>query len=245
MLPKFYQGRQIVCGLVNFRYDHESLFKFKDHSVRNLVNLLNRPNGLTKTPSITKALCLLSTVCMGLMSQGHASQLAFGAQQGYFVAGHGGAAFPGDQANHLNTGYSAGVEYGYAFDNFRSFLETDFTQHPYKAPSQADYQLVDLMINLGYDFNYTGHWIPFVGGGFGYMRLWSSQCQSDPSACADLIDSSRVSYQGFAGLGWRGKHVRLELRYRFVSLINNTNNFYDNIPEIVLSYYFWRGNQMD
>ncbi len=197
---------------------------------------------LVSARGVLSALCLLSGALTAT-----ADTTPTPTMLGYFVAAHGGGAFPTNKYNLLNTGYNTGLGYGYQYDNYRTFLDFEYTNHDYSQPAQATYQLFDIMLNLTYDLNYSGHVIPFFGGGFGYMRMWSDQCsQTLYPACNGLQNGSRVSYQGIAGLGLRFGGFRTEVRYRYLSYINNANiNFGDNIAELVLSYYFFRSNQLD
>lgn len=186
------------------------------------------------------AVCLLATSyawCDGSAEAATTTRVYSNLVPGYFLALHGGVAIPGRLTFLLKEGYTAGAEYGYRYDNYRAALQIDFNSNDFKNSSVATYNTIDLLLDLIYDFHYQGPIIPFIGGGAGYVRAWKSQCSSTWADCTYPNYGSYFGYQGIAGIGLQWSHFRFDIRYRYFALASN-NNFYQNIGEGVVSYYF-------
>lgn len=156
----------------------------------------------------------------------------------YFIAFHGGGAFPGTLTSLLNNGYIVGAEYGYRDSSYRALLSVDFLNNALKQLQNAEYNMTNIMLSLIYDLNYTGVVVPFLGGGIGYENLSNNHCTASNISCNQLISGSQFGYQGILGLGYSADNgFRVDFRYRYLSFFKS-NHFYQNIAEIVLSYYF-------
>ncbi len=156
--------------------------------------------------------------------------------EGYYLGVFGGMASPNKLKQVLRSRFSLGGQYGYRDDNYRTEVVLNFLNNDIKNISSARYEMLNLMFNVYYDFNYKGVVVPFLGAGGGYLNAWRSNCQTSNGNCMLLDTGSKFAYQGIAGVGFNIKNkVRLDFRYRYLSFSSN-NNFSENIYEVVLNY---------
>ena len=161
--------------------------------------------------------------------------MAVQGQEGYFVGVHGGVALPSKYSDLLQDGYAVGAQYGYRLRHFRTALTLDYTSHELESSADGHYDLINLMVDFYYDFNYEGTFVPFVGAGIGYLNASKGSCNG-VSDCNDLETGDQLAYQGLLGLGMQKDHLRFDVQYRCLSYRDN-NGFFDNIIEGVFSFF--------
>ncbi len=161
---------------------------------------------------------------------------AVNGQQGYFVGVHGGLALPADGSDVVQDGYSVGGQYGYRLRNFRTAVTLDYISHDFESPAEGDYNLLNVMADFYYDFNYQGRFVPFIGAGIGYVNVSKDDCNG-VTDCEQIGSGSQFAYQGLAGIGMQHDCFRFDVQYRYLSY-DHSGDFADNVIEGVLNFFF-------
>lgn len=127
----------------------------------------------------------------------------------------------GYEANTLNeydTGYKFGGNFGYAFESGLRIEVEAFTASAevskliysnvavpgvnFILPDDADIPVSGsadqsgTVVNIWYDFDTAGQWTPFIGGGFGELRIDFGGVDYDPNGLAQVVTDAITSAQG-------------------------------------------------
>lgn len=140
---------------------------------------------------------------------------------GWYVRGDLGAAFQGEVDGNpklkADNGWAGAVGAGYDLGNgFRTEGELVYLKSDLKGSAGGDLKTLGGFANVYYDFNRTGTWRPFIGGGVGF-----AQVKADTRTVDD--DDTGFAYQAKAGVAykindkWTG-----EVAYRYVGVTDVT-----------------------
>jgi OOP family OmpA-OmpF porin len=119
------------------------------------------------------------------------------------------------------TGWAAGAVAGYDFVGPRVELELVYRQNQHNinlgqraiSNNQSGIEQLSPMINLLYDFNANGRFMPYIGAGIGAAFV-----DSDSS-----LGSTQFAYQGIVGIGYKmTENFRVNLDGRYYATTNPT-----------------------
>ena len=163
---------------------------------------------------------------LGLLLPNVAGAQAINAQEGFYIAAGGGAAwFIGSNPKAQSwTGWSVGGKAGYDFVGPRLELEAGYGQIPTTAniPGTAINGKVGqltVMANLLYDFMPTSVITPYIGAGAGIAFVDSNSS----------LGSTQFAYQGMVGVAY---NVSEQLRFGVEARYLGTTNPNVNVPTI-------------
>ncbi len=111
--------------------------------------------------------------------------------------------------NEYDTGFKFGGNIGYAFESglrieleaYRASAETSGLTYSNVAAPSIGFQLPDdaeipvggsadqtaAVVNVWYDFDTAGQWTPYIGGGFGQIRIDFGDVDYDPNGLAQIV----------------------------------------------------------
>lgn len=140
---------------------------------------------------------------------------------GWYVRGDLGGAFQGEVDGtpklKADNGWAGAVGGGYNLGNgVRAEGELVYLKSDLKGVAGGDAKTLGAFANVYYDFNRTGTWQPFIGGGLGF-----AQVKADSRTIDD--DDTGFAYQAKAGVAykindkWTG-----EVAYRYLGVTDVT-----------------------
>lgn len=171
------------------------------------------------------------------------------------MGGAGGAATPGNRVdfdNEFDIGFLGGVTAGRLFENgLRSELELRYSQNDFdetrarsttggttvdsgQSNAGGDVTSIALMANLFYDFNSTGRFHPYLGGGVGGAQI---NVNDFSAGGGDVFDGDDLvfAYQGGAGLAFDlTDRLTFDVGYRYFA--TDDASFRDNGNDVDFEY---------
>ena len=120
--------------------------------------------------------------------------------------------------NEFDTGYKFGGNFGYAFESglrieveaYIASAEVSRLLYSNVAVPSLGFSLTDdaeipvsgsagqsaAVVNVWYDFDTAGQWTPFIGGGFGELRVDFGDVDYDPNGLAQIVTDTITSASG-------------------------------------------------
>lgn len=190
---------------------------------------------------MNKLTLVAGVASLGLAVSAFAGSLAAN-NNGLYAGVNGGAAIPTMNGNTpLNTGFTVGGHVGYRLSNFRFEEAYDYLNNGTKTGTLARYlgvknvQFGALMTNAYYDFNTGTNFVPYVGGGIGWMHTWANSSYSN----VHITSANNFAYQGIAGVDYKlNQNSTVGVNYRYLTTDNNAADAAQNIVGVSYNYYF-------
>jgi opacity protein-like surface antigen len=153
------------------------------------------------------------------------------AQAGWYAGVNGGVALiGGDESSWINTGFNAGGQVGYRYNQVRVEAAYNYTNQKVKYTS-VKLESSLFMANALYDINLgDSNVVPYIGGGLGMIHQFTN--------VAGIKADNEFAYQGIAGLDYKiNDNVRAGVNYHLIGFKNSGGN-YQNLINAEVKYFF-------
>lgn len=174
------------------------------------------------------ALVLATSALAGGLEQAPVAAPAV-SNSGFYINANGGINLMNDASPVDTLGWNAGGALGYHFGNFRVEAASNYWRHGVRRNLivplnniSTSFQMVTVMGNAYYDFDFGSSLVPYIGAGLGWAHQWATASFQNVSATAS---KNFFAFQGIAGLDYKiSDNVRVGVSYHAVDFAGKNDN---------------------